>query len=291
MTWSFEHPFALFIIIMFLICKILCPPKTEGIIFPNADFFSNIKHRFSLLETLIIILVSISLASPIKSEILSNQHKKGYDIVTVLDTSGSMAEFNKLENAKAIIAQFAQKRKNDRLGLVIFGNIAYIASPLTYDKKIFKEILERVFVSIAGGRTAMYDALFLSSNLFKNSQAKNKIIILITDGQDNSSITPLDVVLKKLKKENIKVYTIGIGPDVDFQILQTISKETNVKFFYIKNKKELKKVFETINKLEKSDIKGEVTVLKKYYFQYPLSAALILFLIFLAKYRRHIWNF
>ncbi|MEO1924061.1 MAG: hypothetical protein ABGX25_06065, partial [Nautiliaceae bacterium] len=96
MNFSFEYPFAFLLIILFIICKILCPAKTEGLLFPNAHFFSKIKHRFSILEILIIILLSVSLASPIKSEILSNQHKKGYDIVTVLDTSGSMAEFNKL---------------------------------------------------------------------------------------------------------------------------------------------------------------------------------------------------
>jgi Ca-activated chloride channel family protein len=284
---TFEYKIAFLIPVVFIICKLLCPPKSESLIFPNASFFNKTKYKIPILEFLIITLLSISLASPVKTEIYQNT-KKGYDIVTVLDTSGSMGEYNKLENAKAIVKNFAKKRKNDRLGLVIFGNIAYIASPLTYDKKVFNSILERIFVNIAGGKTAMYDALFLSSNLFKGKN--KKIIILITDGIDNASITPLDVVLKKLTKEKIKVYAIGIGPDIDSNILKTIADKTKGKFFHITNLNQLKEVFKAIDKNEKNIIENK-TVVTTYYYKYPLTAALILMSVFLLKYRRNLWSF
>ena len=286
---SFEYPFAFLIVLIFIICKFLCPIKNEAIIFPNAMFFSKSKYKINILEIIIVLLLAAALASPIKTKIIYNE-KKGYDIVTVLDTSGSMAEFQKLENAKRVILEFSKKRKNDRLGLVIFGNIAYIASPLTYDKKTFEDILKRIFVSIAGGRTALYDALFLAGNLFKNSNAKEKILIVITDGVDNQSITPLDVVIKKLKKEKIKVFSIGLGPDIDTKTLEIISKETGGKFYFLRNIHQLKEVFKDINNLTKSEIKN-IEIEKIYYFEYPLFAAVVLYLIFLFRFRRNIWSF
>lgn len=284
-----EYPITLIIPIIFLVCYKFCKAKVEAIIFPNSSFFLK-KIPFNLPLFLAILFFSIALSSPIKTKIYKI-HQEGYDILTILDTSGSMKMYHKLDNAKAIISDFTKKRKNDRLGLVIFGNIAYIASPLTYDKKIFNDILSRIYAGIAGESTAIYDALFLSTNLFKTSKAKNKIAILITDGIDNSSSTPKDLVIKTLKKDKIKVYTIGLGRDVNTKDLEKIAKETGGKFFWVNNIKELKEVYETINKLEKSKVNTKIKYQKIYYFQYPLFLGIIFYLFFLFNYRRSIWNF
>lgn len=287
---SLEYPVFLLIPPAYVVLKLMFSPQDDRIIFPNADIFTKSKNRFSVLEFLIILLLSVSLSSPITRTILTDTFKKGYNIVIDLDTSGSMAEFNKIDAAKSVSLEFAQKRKNDALGLVVFGNIAYIASPLTFDKKTFKSILKRIYVAIAGGKTAIYDALFLSSNLFKNANGQ-KIIILLTDGMDNASITPLDVTLKKLKKENIKVYSIGIGGDADVNVLKTIAQKTGGKFYTAGSLSDLKNVFNDIDRLTKSNIKSNIRILKKYYYQYPLLIALILFLFYLFQYRKNIWNF
>jgi len=286
---SLEYPIALILPIIFLICYKFCKPKLEAVIFPNTKFFVK-KIPFNLTLFLSVLFISIALSSPVKIKIYK-ENQKGFDILTVLDTSGSMQMYHKLDNAKAIIKDFVKNRVNDRMGLVIFGNIAYIASPLTYDKKTFNEILSRVYPGIAGQSTAIYDALFLSTNLFKKSKAKNKIIILITDGIDNSSKTPKDLVLNTLKKEKIKVYAIGIGRSINSKDLENIAKSTGGKFFWIQNANELKNVYNTINKLEKSNLKTKITIQKIYYFEYPLIIGIILFLIFLINYRRSIWNF
>jgi len=287
---SFEYPFILAVPVIYLILKYFFTSEDDRIIFPNAQIFTKATNRFSLLEFMIVLFLSLSLASPVKSKIITNTYKKGYNIVIDLDTSGSMAEFNKIDAAKAVSLDFAQKRKNDALGLVVFGNIAYIASPLTFDKKTFKDILQRVYVSIAGGKTAIYDALFLSSNLFKNANGE-KIIILLTDGMDNMSITPLDVVIKKLKKEHIKVFAVAIGGDADLRVLKEIAKSTNGKFYIANSLDDLKKIYSDINRLTKSDIKSNIQILNEYYFQYPLIIALILFLLYLYQYRKNIWSF
>jgi Ca-activated chloride channel family protein len=284
----FEYPFALVIPVIYIICRLKCPLRSDKIIFPNA-FVLKHKKFINIWEFLTILFLSIALASPIKTKIIYTQ-KKGYDIVIDLDTSGSMAQFNKLTISKEIINDFIKKRKNDRLALVIFGNIAYIASPLTSDKKALSEILKRIYPGIAGEKTAIYDALFLSTNLFKNSTAKDKIIILLTDGMDNSSITPLDIVIKKLKKEKIKVYTIGIGSEIDAETLRVIAKKTGGKFFNVFSTDELKKVYNTINRLEKTKIKSNIIIKKKYYFEYPLILGILFFLIMVYK-RQLKWKF
>jgi Ca-activated chloride channel family protein len=284
----FEYPFALLIPVIYIICRFKCQLRSDKIIFPNA-FVLKHKKFINIWEFLTILFLSIALASPVKTKIIYTQ-KKGYDIIIDLDTSGSMAQFNKLTISKEIINDFIQKRKNDRLGLVIFGNLAYIASPLTPDKKALSKILKRVYPGIAGEKTAIYDALFLSSNLFKNSNAKDKIIILLTDGMDNSSITPLDIVIKKLKKEKIRVYTIGIGSEIDAEILRIIAEKTGGRFFNVFSISELKEVYNTINKLEKTKIKSNIVIKKKYYFEYPLILGIFFFLIMVYK-RQLKWKF
>ncbi|WP_456479619.1 vWA domain-containing protein [Nautilia sp.] len=287
---SLEYPFFMLLPVVYLFLKYFFTPEDDRIIFPNAGVLATVKNRFSPLEFLIVFLLSLALSSPVKSKILTNTYKKGYNMVIDIDTSGSMAEFNKIDAAKAVSLNFAEKRKNDALGLVVFGNIAYIASPLTFDKKTFKEILSRIYVSIAGGKTAIYDALFLSSNLFKNAEGE-KIIILLTDGMDNASITPLDIVLKKLKKEHIKVFAVAIGGDADFRTLKKIARATKGKFYIAASLKDLNDIYKDIDKLTKTKIKSDIHIINRYYFHYPLIGALILFLIYLFQYRKNIWNF
>jgi Ca-activated chloride channel family protein len=284
----FEYPIFLIIPIIYVICRLKCKLKSDKIIFPNAYILKN-KKFINIYEFLTILFLSIALASPVKTKIIYLE-KKGYDIVLDLDTSGSMAQFNKLEISKEIIKDFVKKRKNDRLGLVIFGNIAYISSPLTPDKKTIEEVLKRIYPGIAGEKTAIYDALFLSANLFKNSNAKEKIIILLTDGMDNASITPLDIAIKKLKKEHIKIYTIGIGDEIDYKILQEIANKTGGRFFNVYSIQELKNVYNKINQLEKSEIKSNFVIQKKYFFEYPLILGIIFFLIMVYK-RQIKWKF
>ena len=105
------------------------------------------------------------------------------------------------------------------------------------------------------------------------------------------SKVPFDVMIKKLKQEHIKVYTIGIGSDADVDVLKTIAKETNGKFYIANSSDDLKEIYNDIDKLNKTKIKSNIQILNKYYYMYPLSLALILFLIYLIRYRKSIWNF
>ncbi len=292
-----EYPYALLIVVLFIACLYFCKPKATALYFPNLKMLKSAskgkESLLNLLKFLIAVLLALTLASPVKQNTITIKNDKGYEISLILDASGSMREYNKFDIVKEIVEDFIKKRKSDKLALSIFADFAYVAVPLTYDKKSILRLLERVEVGIAGERrTALYEALFLSSNLFKDSHAKNKIAILLTDGMDNVGNIPLDVAIKRAKKYGIKVYTIGVGGVGDFNpaVLRKITKETGGEYFSAGSVDELKRIYKTIDKLEKSEIKVDKYVKKSYFYGYPLSLALLLMLVYWLLTNRRVKN-
>ncbi len=291
----FEYPLVFLLIVPFIICLIYCKPKMDALFFPTVTFLKKATKKSLLLEnslkTSIIVLLITSLASPIIKDEISIKNDKGYEISLIVDASGSMAQNNKFGIVKEIVGDFLTKRIHDKIGLSIFADFAYVAVPLTYDKKSIKRLLSRLQVGVAGShRTALYEALFLSSNLFKNSHAKKKIAILLTDGMNNVENIPLDVAIKTVKKYGIKVYTVGIGGAGDFDptVLKKIADESGGKFFEANSKQKLQEIYNTIDKLEKSKIKANKYVKKRYLFAYPLSLALFFIILLLFRKNREL---
>ncbi len=294
MNITFEYPWVFLLLILFIICSLFCKPKLRAFFFPNSELLakSGAKKSWLLntLKFLTVLALTIALASPIKKDEIKVENTKGYEISLILDASGSMREYNKFGTVKNIVLDFIKKRKHDKIGLTIFADFAYVAVPLTYDKKSLISLLKNVNVGIAGmQRTSLYEALFLSSRLFKNSKAKNKIAILLTDGMDNTNTIPLDVAIKTAKRYGIKVYTIGVGRAGDFnpQVLRKIAKATGGKYYSADSGDKIKEIYDEIDKLEKSKIKANKYVKKSYFFQYPLAVGLLaLVLLILLGYRR-----
>lgn len=290
----FEYPFAFLLLLLYVVCKKFCQQRNEQLIFPNIKIFKQISKKRSyvgtVLEFLVVLLLTIALASPFKQDDMVIKKDKGYEISMILDASGSMEEYNKFGIVKEIVTEFIDMRKHDKLGLTIFADFSYVAIPLTYDKESIKRLLERIEVGIAGrNKTSLYEALFMSSKLFKDSKAKEKIAILLTDGVNNVENIPLDVAINTAKKYGIKVYVIGVGQRGDYNplILKRIATETKGKFFEANSIEKLKEIYEVINQLEKSEIKVDKYIKKSYFFQYPLSVGLLLMLLyFLYRNRR-----
>ncbi len=279
----FEHPWWFLLPLLYLVCLKFCKPKSEALFFPGTAMLQKAVKKsrlgLQLVKFLTVLAFSTALASPVIENEVTVQNDKGYEISLIMDASGSMEENNKFGIVKNIVEDFLDKRKHDKIGLTIFADFAYVAVPLTYDKASIKRLLNRIDVGVAGKqRTALYEALFLSSNLFKDSKSKNKIAILLTDGMDNTGTIPLDVAIKTVQKYGIKVYTIGVGNPGDFnaQVLQYIAEKSGGKFFMANSVQKLKAIYETIDKLEKSEIKANKYVKKEYYFQYPLTLGLLL---------------
>jgi Ca-activated chloride channel family protein len=145
-------------------------------------------------------------------------------------------------------------------------------------------------VGIAGKRqTALFEALYLSSNLFKDSNAKEKIAILLTDGIDTADSIPMQVAINKAKKYGIKVYTIGIGQRGDYNpyTLQQIASNTGGQFFEANSQEKIEQIYKTIDELEKTEIKTDKYVKKEYFYQYPLDIAIGLLFILIILNRRN----
>ena len=284
--FSFEYPVAFTLLILFFICTKWCKPKEVALFFPNMPFLKKASQKsrwfLNTLKILSVIALVTALASPVQEDDVVINRDKGYEISLILDASGSMQESNKFDIVKNIVGEFIDKREHDKLALSIFADFAYVAIPLTYDKKSIQRLLSHLEVGIAGRqRTSLYEALFLSSNLFKTSKAKEKIAILLTDGVDNTNSIPLEVAIKTAKKYGIKVYTIGVGNagyDFNPAVLEKIAQESGGKYFAANSVEKLKKIYVNIDKLEKSEIKADKYVKKTYYFQYLLALSLLFLL-------------
>lgn len=287
---GFEHPYAFLLLLLFGLCFYFCKPKFSLLIFPNLPLLRQAGRRrgsvAAILKVVAVLGLVTALASPvIRDEVVVN-NDMGYELSLILDASGSMQEHDKFGIVKTIVQDFIRSRAHDKLALSIFADFAYVAVPLTYDKASLAQLLDRLQVGVAGmQRTALYEALYLSSNLFKTSKSKHKIAILLTDGMDNAETIPLQTAIDTAKKYGIKVYTIGIGGRGDYQagVLNKIAQETDGKFYEANSVERLQKVYQSIDALEKSKITADKYVKKRHFFQYPLGAALAamaLFLIF-----------
>jgi Ca-activated chloride channel family protein len=258
--------------------------KLPSLYFPHtASFVKNTTSKSKslfLLKWLAIVMMIIALMSPVKDEPYELEPKDGYEMALVLDASGSMKvrgfdvnspTSTRFDVVKQIVMDFIDKRKNDNIGLVVFGTYSFIASPLTYDENILKGIVKELHIGIAGEYTALYQSLAQGVNLLKMSDSKSKVIILLTDGHNTDNFS-LDVALDMVKKEGVKVYPIGIGLPHEYnqKVLMQIAKESGGEAFGAANASELEEVYKLIDKLEKSQIQNESFSYLEYYYIYPL---------------------
>lgn len=280
--FSFEYPYAFALLLLFFASFKWLKMRSSVLIFPNVPLLHQVEHKGGytrlLSKYLAIIALITALASPVIKDETILQHGKGYELSLILDVSGSMHESNKIGIVKSIVQAFIEARKDDKLALSVFGDFAYVAVPLTFDKHSLLDLLSRLDAGVAGvHQTALYEALYLSSNIFKTSTSPNKIAILLTDGMDNAGTVPMDVAIKTAQKYHIKVYTIGVGGSNDYNpnVLQTIAKETGGIFFEANSKQRLEEIYHQIDSLEKSEITADKYVKKEYFFQYFLLLALV----------------
>ncbi len=244
----------------------------------------------------------------------ADNKKEVNDIFFVVDISRSMLaeDFkpNRLEVAKKKIEEFIKLRPKDRIGIIMFSEKAFTLLPLTTDTKLILEMIKHIKVGLFGGGTNIGDALGLGVARAAQSLAENKVIILLTDGVSNvGNMTPLQAA-EEAKKENIKVYSIGIGGKRDAKIptgrgifgmqyqtipgggidnksLQEIAKVTNGKSYSAANKKALKDVFAEIDELERTEItsSGKMVYKELYYIYLLFGVSLLL----LCELLRFVW--
>jgi Ca-activated chloride channel family protein len=294
--FSFEYPWVLGLIIIFIVCAVFCKIKGRSIYFPhlNSLLLGSKKRSYLplILKWLGIVLALFALASPVLTKEYSNSKKNGRDIVLIIDTSGSMKQGrfdvnnpmkNKFDVVKEVASDFVLRRENDRIGLITFADIAFVSSPLTFEKEFLASIIEMQRLGIAGQKTAINDALVQSYAMLENSKAKSKIAILLTDGIDNMSRVGVEDVKSLISKSDVKLYTIGIGStrDYDGAFLQSLAKAGSGEAYGARNSETLRQIYDRIDALEVTKIDDKKIVQHTYLFAYPLIFSIIFLLFFI----------
>jgi Ca-activated chloride channel family protein len=242
-----------------------------------------------------IVGIIMAIADPIVYQKSQSMKQESLDIVLAVDTSGSMSmygfnpdsyEQTRLEVVKEVVGSFIAQRKNDRIGLVVFGTQSTIASPLSFDTQAQTSIIKGLEIGTLGKSTALVDAIISSVKLLKESQSPSKVLILLSDGEDSSSITPLPIALKLAKKYGIRIYTIIIDK-THSNMMKLIAKANHTQAYNPKDKSTLEKVYAEINRLEKAEVSYATILVPQHFYIYFLFLALFsaLALWFLQKNR------
>ncbi|MBL7915719.1 MAG: VWA domain-containing protein [Bacteroidia bacterium] len=259
---------------------------------------------------LAVVLIVVALARPRSSSKGTNVTSEGISIVLAMDVSSSMlAEDlrpNRIEASKRVAADFISGRPTDLMGLVVFSGESFTQCPITSDHSVLLNLMGDIKSGVLEDGTALGEGLATAIARIKDSKAKSKVIILLTDGVNNSgSIAPVTAG-EIAKTFGIRVYTIGVGRNgtapypfktpfgiqyqnvdvqIDEEILQQISEATDAKYFRATDNRKLKAIYEEIDKMEKTKV--EVTEFRRYsedFFPYALAAALLLILEFILRF-------
>lgn len=255
-------------------------PTIQG--FSETGFLPRLKPILFVLRILALTAIITAMARP-QTEDISTRTKttKGIDIVMAIDVSSSMLardlKPNRLAALKEVAAEFIKERPNDRIGLVAYAGEAYTKTPITSDKSIVLSALREITYGQLNDGTAIGMGLATSVNRLKESKAVSKIIILLTDGVNNSGFIEPQTAADLASEYGIKTYTIGLGTngnalspidynadgsyrygmrqvEIDEPLLKDIAKVTGGKYFRATDNKKLEAIYEEINKLEKTDV-------------------------------------
>jgi Ca-activated chloride channel family protein len=292
--FSFAHPWSL---LLLLLLPLLAwwrgrRSKPAAFLYSSVQLargVSNISRSgagkfLSALRWLALALFIIALARPQFTQSETKIKASGIDIVVAIDLSGSMEaedfelkgqRVNRLQMAKEVLKKFIEKRPGDRIGLVAFAGKAYIASPPTLDHDFLEQNLERLQLHMIEEGTAIGSGLSAAVNRLRELQSKSKIVVLMTDGQNNVGKVPPLTAAEAAQALGTKVYTIGVGTrgtapmpqyifgqkhyvqvpvDIDEETLKAIANKTAGKYFRADNAEALRKIYDEIDKLEKTDV-------------------------------------
>jgi Ca-activated chloride channel family protein len=261
---------------------VLTMPSVKGFKV-KPSILSKLKPILSLLRILALAAIIVALARP-RNVSVSKKTKtnRGIDIVMAIDVSASMLardlKPNRLEALKKVAIDFVDRRPNDRIGIVVYAGESFTQTPITSDKAIVKRTISELKWGQLEGGTAIGMGLGSGVNRLKESKAKSKVIILLTDGVNNSGNIDPRTATELAKELGIKVYTVGIGTngmadfpwskdprtgqlnfrkqqvEIDEDLLKEIASETNGKYFRATDNTSLKEIYDEIDKLEKTKI-------------------------------------
>lgn len=213
-----------------------------------------------------------------------------------LDFSTATKNISRLEATKEVVGNFVRGRQSDRVGLVTFGEKAYLHVPLTFDTIAVSKMLNDTVAGMAGNATAIGDAIGLSVRTLRQRPEGSRVLVLLTDGEDNASSIPPMEAAKLAKQYGIKIYAIGIGKNgrvpfpttsggyalaevrMDEGLLKEIASITGGQYFRATDKNVLESIYSRIDELEKSESDQKLYLIRDPYYHYPLGLAAVILL-------------
>ena len=215
------------------------------------------------------------------------------DLILAVDISGSMDQndfraadgrtLKRLDGVKQVLADFIGRRHGDRVSLILFGSKAYVQAPFTQDLATAQQLLDQTQVGMAGQQTVIGDAIGLAVKTFEASKAQQKLLLLLTDGNDTASRVPPEHAADIAKQTGVVVYTIGVGDanasgddGVDLAVLQTVAQSTGGRFFRAEDGAQLEEIYADIDKLAPTMLKVQSWRPRLPLFHWPLAAAVLL---------------
>jgi len=237
------------------------------------------------------------------------------DMLLAVDLSGSMSiedmvtssgdNIDRLTAVKQVLNDFIGKRKGDRLGLVLFANHAYLQTPLTFDRNTVQEQLGRTVLGLIGQSTAIGEGLGIATKTFINSEAPQRVIILLSDGANTAGVIDPVEAAELASRCNVTIYTVGVGAeemqqrsffstrtvnpsqDLDEKMLADIANMTGGQYFRARNPQELENIYQLIDQMEPINTAQQTWRPRQELFRYPLAIALLFSLVIALLRRRH----
>ncbi len=254
-------------------------------------------HWQLLLNLLVWALILLAAARPVFVEKPLERQQPVRDLMLAIDLSQSMEtedftnangeKINRLAAVKDVVQGFIDKRKDDRLGLIVFGSGAYPQSPLTLDHASLSLLLADTGIGMAGPNTAIGDAIGLSLKLLDQAHEQEKVLILLTDGNDTSSAITPDHAAQMAASKGVIIHTIGIGDPsasgeakVNLPALEQIAQSTGGQFFRAEDRNTLNQVYDTLDRLTPHQVKTLSHQPQRELFYWPLAAALLILALY-----------
>ncbi|MDG3086094.1 VWA domain-containing protein [Vibrio hannami] len=267
-----------------------------------------------VLTVLLWVALVIASARPVYFGDPVENHPRHRDLMLVVDLSGSMQiadmetngdYIDRLTAVKQVLTNFLERRKGDRLGLILFGDNAYLQTPLTMDTNTVSSQLNRTVLGLVGEQTAIGEGIGLATKTFVDSDAPQRVMILLSDGANTAGVLDPIEAAEIAKKYNATIYTVGVGAgqmqvkeffftrnvntakDLDEKTLTQIAEMTGGQYFRARNQDELQNIYDTIDKLEPISSTSEVWRPQSEWFKYPLAMALVLWVTITIMRRHH----
>ncbi|MFI8221532.1 vWA domain-containing protein [Pseudomonas sp. NPDC085632] len=310
--WQLDYPWLLLLLPLPWLAYLYLPAYNEARSAVRVPFFAAMSRAVGeapgivgsrrnlsqlLLNVLVWALIVLAAARPVFVEKPIERQQPVRDLMLAIDLSQSMEtedftnasgeKINRLAAVKEVVQGFIDKRKDDRLGLIVFGNGAYPQAPLTLDHASLSLLLADTGIGMAGPNTAIGDAIGLSLKLLDKAHEQEKVLILLTDGNDTSSAITPDHAAEMAANKGVIIHTIGIGDPsasgeakVNLSALEQIAKTTGGQFFRAEDRNALDQVYSTLDRLTPHQVKTLSHQPQRELFYWPLGAAVALLALY-----------